>query len=43
MKKLWQLIFVSTLGLTVCVAKDVVSIVDGTVKKVDKSTKTDYP
>jgi VCBS repeat-containing protein len=28
------------LGLTVCVAQDVVSIVHGTVKKVDKSTKT---
>jgi len=40
MKKLWQLIFVGTLGLTVCLAQDVVSIVHGTVKKVDKSTKT---
>jgi len=34
MKKLWQLILVSTLGLTVCLAQDVVSIVHGTVKKV---------
>jgi len=40
MKKLWQLILVSTLGLTVCMAQDVVSLVHGTVKKVDKSTKT---
>ena len=40
MKKLWRLILVSTLGLMVCVAQDVVSTVHGTVKKVDKSTKT---
>jgi hypothetical protein len=40
MKRLWQLILALTLGLTVCVAQDVVSIVHGTVKKVDKSTKT---
>ena len=40
MKKLWQLILVSTLGLTVCLAQDVVSIVHGTVTKVDKSSKT---
>jgi hypothetical protein len=40
MRKLWNLIFIGTLGLTVCAAQDVVSMVHGTVKKVDKSAKT---
>jgi len=40
MKQLWQLILISTLGLSVCLAQDVVSIVHGTVTKVDKATKT---
>jgi hypothetical protein len=40
MKRLWQVILVFALGSTVCAAQDVVSIVHGTVKKVDKATKT---
>jgi hypothetical protein len=40
MKNLGQLILAFTLGLTVSVAQDVVSIIHGTIKKVDKSTKT---
>lgn len=40
MKRLWQLTLAFTLGMTVCVAQDVVSVIHGTVKKVDKSTKT---
>jgi len=40
MKNLGQLILAFTLGLTVSVAQDVVSIIHGTIKEVDKSTKT---
>lgn len=40
MKRLWRLIPAFTLAVTVCVAQDVVSIIHGTVRKVDKSTKT---
>jgi len=40
MKRLWQVILGFALASTVCAAQDLVSIVHGTVKKVDKSTKT---
>jgi arginine repressor len=39
-KRLWQLIFVIASAITVCAAQDVVSIIHGTVEKVDKGTKT---
>jgi hypothetical protein len=40
MKRLWQLILTFTLVSMVCYAQDVVSVFHGTVKKVDKATKT---
>lgn len=40
MKRLWQLILACALAMTVWAAQDVVSILHGTVKKVDKTTKT---
>lgn len=40
MKRLSQVILAFTLAMTVCFAQDVVSIIHGTVKKVDESTKT---
>lgn len=42
MKYLWQRIFILFLPLmlTICAAQDLVSIIHGTVKKVDKDTKT---
>ena len=40
MKRTAQVILGLALALTVCVAQDVVSVIHGTVKKIDKSTKT---
>ena len=40
MKTLWRLIVTLTLVSTVCLAQDLVSVIHGTVKKVDKTTKT---
>jgi hypothetical protein len=40
MKRLWQVILVYALASTVCGAQDLVSVIHGTVKKVDKTTKT---
>src|SRR6516225_4385571 len=40
MKSLWQLIAIFALVCTVGFAQDVVSVVHGTVKKVDKASKT---
>lgn len=40
MKSLWQLIVTFALVSTACFAQDVVSVVHGTVKKVDKASKT---
>jgi hypothetical protein len=40
MKKLWQALLVVALAGTVGVAQDLVSIIHGTVTKVDKATKT---
>src|SRR5215469_7067934 len=42
MRHSWRFIFISILPLmlTICAAQDLVSIIHGTVKKVDKDTKT---
>jgi hypothetical protein len=40
MKKLGTLVICTILAAVVCIAQDVVSVVHGTVKKVDKATKT---
>src|SRR5208282_866227 len=40
MRKFGQLVFCMILGVFICVAQDVVSIVHGTIKKVDHATKT---
>lgn len=40
MKRTAQVILGLALALPVCVAQDVVSVIHGTVKKIDKSTKT---
>lgn len=42
MKHLWRLIVISILPLmlSICAAQDLVSIIHGTIKKVDKDTKT---
>lgn len=42
MRHSWRLIFIPVLSLmlTICAAQDLVSIIHGTVKKIDKDTKT---
>ena len=40
MKKAWQLILAFTLATGVCVAQDLTSIIHGSIKKIDKTTKT---
>ena len=40
MRKAGQVVLGLVIALTVCVAQDAVSVIHGTVKKVDKSTKT---
>lgn len=40
MKGLWQLVLTLMLAPMTCLAQDAVSVVHGTVKKVDKATKT---
>jgi preprotein translocase subunit YajC len=40
MKKLAYLVVCMSLGAVLCVAQDVVSFIHGTVKKVDRATKT---
>jgi hypothetical protein len=40
MKKIGTLVICTVLAAVVCIAQDVVSVVHGTVKKVDKATKT---
>src|ERR1700757_4904789 len=40
MRKLGQFVVCMILGAGLCVADDLVSIIHGTIKKVDKTTKT---
>lgn len=40
MRTFWKLAVCLVLGATICIAQDVTSIIHGTVKKVDKATKT---
>jgi hypothetical protein len=40
MRRLGYLVTCMLLGVGLCVAQDVVSIVHGTIKKVDSATKT---
>jgi cytoskeletal protein RodZ len=39
-KTIWQLVMAVLLVSSVCMAQDLVSIIHGTIKKIDKATKT---
>lgn len=40
MNNIWKLVVIFAVALTFCVAQDLFSIVHGTIKKIDKTTKT---